>query len=203
MTAESPPPVSPIEELLGGVARYWWLWILFGVLSILAGALALANPGLSLLAIAILFGSFLIVSGFFDLLNGLTGDDRDTLTRVLAVLLGVLAVIAGVICLRRPGAGLLALVLVVGVYLIVAGMLQLASAFGADRSRLDALLGVLNIVIGVVILAVPNLSLATFAVLFGIGLVIRGAVAIAAGLRIHRLRPSREGRLQRPSTASP
>jgi uncharacterized membrane protein HdeD (DUF308 family) len=105
---------------------------------------------------------------------------------VFAVLLGVLALIAGVIVLVRPGAGLLALVLVVGVYLIVAGVLQLASAFSDPRPWLTALLGLLDVGLGIIILAVPGLSLVTFAVLFGIGLIVRGAVAIAEAVRLRR-----------------
>jgi uncharacterized membrane protein HdeD (DUF308 family) len=187
---------SSLEHVLQPIARHWWLWVLFGVLSIVAGVIALANPGLSLLAIALLFGCALIISGFFDLLTGITARDVDTIGRVAAMLLGVLALIAGVICLRRPGTSLLALVLVVGIYLIAAGVLHLAAAF-SDRegnTALRAALGLLNIVLGVVILAIPGLSLVTFAVLFGIGLVIRGAVAIAAGMRLRRLRPATERR---------
>ena len=45
----------------------------------------------------------------------------------------------------------------------------------------------LNLVLGIVILAVPELGLVTFALLVGISLVARGAVAIAAGLKLRRL----------------
>ena len=40
--------------------------------------------------------------------------------------------------------------------------------------------------LGIVILAVPDLGLVTLALLFGISLVVRGAVAIATGLRLRR-----------------
>jgi uncharacterized membrane protein HdeD (DUF308 family) len=194
---------SSIEDVLRPIARYWWLWALFGVLSVIAGVIALANPGLSLLTIALLFGCYLIVAGFFDVLAGLTADDADAARRVFAVLLGVLALIAGVIVLVRPGTGLLALVLVVGVYLIVAGVLELASAFSDPQPWLGALLGLLNIVLGIVILAIPRLSLVTFAVLFGIGLIVRGAVAIAEGIRLRRLRAPEATRARPSSTAHP
>jgi uncharacterized membrane protein HdeD (DUF308 family) len=194
---------SSIEDLLRPIARYWWLWVLFGALTVIAGVIALANPGLSLLTIALLFGCYLIVGGFFDVLAGLTADHADAARRVFAVLLGVLALIAGVIVLVRPGAGLLALVLVVGIYLIVAGVLELASAFGDPQPWLGALLGLLNLALGIVILAVPGLSLVTFAVLFGIGLVVRGAVAIAEGIRLRRLRTPQAARTRPTSTAHP
>jgi uncharacterized membrane protein HdeD (DUF308 family) len=168
------------------IARYWWLWVLFGVLSIVAGVIALANPGLSLLTIALLFGCYLIFAGFFDLAGGLTAHDADSTRRVFAVLLGVLSLIAGLVVLRRPGAGLLALVVVVGVYLIVAGVLWLAGAVSDPQPWPGTLLGVLNVVLGVLILSLPGISLVTFAVLFGVGLILRGAVAVIEGLRLRR-----------------
>ena len=69
---------SPIEDLLEPAARSWWLWMLFGVLSVAAGVIALIDPGLSLLAIAILFGSYLIVSGIFELMAGVTAREADS-----------------------------------------------------------------------------------------------------------------------------
>jgi uncharacterized membrane protein HdeD (DUF308 family) len=194
MSAEPTTATSPIEDLLRPIARYWWLWAAFGVLSIVAGVLALVNPDLSLLAIAILFGCYLIVNGFFDLLAGLTAEHTDTVRRVFAVLLGILALIAGVICLRRPGTSLLAIVLVVGVYLVVSGVIQLVSSISDDQPWLGVMLGLVNLVVGILILALPGLSLVTFAVLFGISLIVRGALAIATGLQLRRLGPPRRAR---------
>jgi uncharacterized membrane protein HdeD (DUF308 family) len=181
----------------------WWLWVVFGVLSLLAGVVALVNPGLSLLAIAILFGCYLIVSGFFDVLAGTTAGDADTLRRILAVLLGILSLIAGILVLLRPGAGLFALVLIVGVYLVVSGVIQLAAAISDDLGWLTAGLGLVNLILGIIILAVPGLGLVTFAILFGVGLVVRGAVAIGAGLQLRRLAKPAETRTRPTSTMRP
>jgi hypothetical protein len=196
-------PRTSFEELLRPIARYWWLWALFGVLSIVAGVIALANPDLSLLAIAILFGCWLIVVGIFDVIDGLTAENADAARRIFAVVLGVISLIAGVLCLRLPDAGLLALVVVVGAYLIVAGVLQIASAVSDDQPWLAFALGVVNLVLGILILALPDISLVTFALLFGIGLIVRGAVALAVALRLRRLRKPAEGEVRPRSTAHP
>src|SRR5918994_3368904 len=70
--------------------------------------------------------------------RGLEADDADTPRSVFAVILGVLALIAGVRVIVRPGAGLLALVRIVGRYLIVGGVLQLASALSDAQPWLRA-----------------------------------------------------------------
>ena len=193
-------PSTSVEELLRPIARYWWLWAAFGVLSIVAGAIALADLNLSLVALGVLFGCWLIAVGFFDVLGGVIAEDAGTARRVLAVLLGVISLIAGVMCLRLPGVGLLALVIVVGAYLVVAGVLQIASAVGDDQPWMGYVLGVVNLVLGILILALPDLGIVTFAILFGIGLVVRGAVALWVGLRLRRLRPVARDRTVRGST---
>jgi uncharacterized membrane protein HdeD (DUF308 family) len=193
-------PRTSVEELLRPIARYWWLWAAFGVVSILAGVIALADPNLSLVALGVLFGCWLIAVGFFDVLGGVMAEGAATARRVLAVLLGVISLIAGLMCLRLPSAGLLALVIVVGAYLIVAGVLQIAGAAGDDQPWLGFALGVVNLLLGILILALPGLTIVTFAVLFAIGLIVRGALALWVGLRLRRVRGGARDRTVRGST---
>lgn len=200
MSSATLSPRTSVEEVLRPIARYWWLWVAFGVLSILAGVIALADPGLSLVALGVLFGCWLIAVGFFDVLGGVMAEGAGTARRVLAVLLGVISLTAGVMCLRLPGVGLLALVIVVGAYLIVAGVLQIAGAVGDEQPWLAVALGIVNLVLGILILALPGLSLVTFALLFAIGLLVRGALALWTGLRLRRLRGSARERTVRAST---
>jgi uncharacterized membrane protein HdeD (DUF308 family) len=81
-------------------------------------------------------------------------------------------------------------------------VLQLAAAFGDPQRWLGVLLGVLDVVLGI-ILAVPGLGLVMFAVLFGIGLVVRGAVAVAEGIRLRRRRAPQATETHLTSTAHP
>jgi uncharacterized membrane protein HdeD (DUF308 family) len=187
MTAAATSPRGSIDDLFRPIAKSWWLWVLFGVLAIGAGVLALIFPDLSLLAVAILFGSYLIVSGIFDLLGGATAREVDTTRRVFSIVLAVLSLIAGVLVLLRPGTGIVALVLILGVFLVISGVLELAGAVSDDLPWIAAVLGLVDVVLGIVILAVPDIGLITLALLFGISLVVRGAVAIASGIRLRRL----------------
>ncbi len=190
MTAAATSPRGSIEELFRPIAKSWWLWVLFGVLAIGAGVLALIFPGLSLLAVAILFGSYLIVSGIFDLLGGATSRDVDTTRRIFSIVLAVLSLIAGVLVLLRPGTGIVALVIILGVFLVISGVLELAGAVSDDLPWIAAVLGLVDVALGIVILALPDIGLITLALLFGISLVVRGAVAIASGIRLRRMAPA-------------
>ena len=89
----------------------------------------------------------------------------------------MLSIIAGVICLRRPGESLLALVVVLGIYLIVAGIVRFIRSFQELEGRAAQMgLGIIDAILGILILSLPKLSLVTLAILFALSLLIRGAV---------------------------
>jgi uncharacterized membrane protein HdeD (DUF308 family) len=171
---------------VSGVAKEWWLLALLGVVSIVAGVLAIAYPDVTLLAVGIIFGFYLLLAGIFEIVQAIFGDDQ---SRALSAIVGVVGLIAGLVCLRRPGESVVALVLVLGVYLIVTGGVHLVIAFGyAEHRALGLLSAAADIVLGILILALPKVSVLTLAVLFGISLIFRGAFACVGAFMMRRLR---------------
>ena len=61
-----------------------------------------------------------------ELAVALTGTPE---SRALSAIGGVLAVLAGIVCLRRPGESLLVLVIVLGLYLVASGLIHFLRAF--------------------------------------------------------------------------
>ena len=96
MTA--PVADDPLKELRSS----GWLIIAVGVISIVAGVLAIAYPDITLLALAIFTGVNLMVMGVFSLVDAFASD-ADSGVRTLSAILGVLGLIAGLVVLRRPG----------------------------------------------------------------------------------------------------
>ena len=99
----------------GGRARTWRRSggsRVLGVVSLVCGVLALVYPGITLLALGVILGFYLILGGRRRALDAIMGDAA---SRVLSAIVGVLALIAGLVCLRRPGESLLALVVVLGI----------------------------------------------------------------------------------------
>ena len=165
-------------------ASEWWLLAVLGAVSIVAGVLAIAYPGITLLAVGIIFGCYLLLAGVVEIVRAIIGLPE---SRALSAIAGVVALIAGLVCIRRPGHSVLALVVVLGIYLVVAGGLRLVLAF-ADRRWLAAMGAIADIALGIAILAVPKLGLTTLAVLFGISLIVRGLFACIGALQLRRLR---------------
>src|SRR6266478_1775810 len=88
------------------------------------------------------------------------------------ILLGVLAVIVGIIALAWPGPTALVLVLVVGIWAFTGGCLEIFAAFGSGETAgtraLFILGGLVSVAFGVVIFARPNVGAVTLALLFGL-----------------------------------
>jgi uncharacterized membrane protein HdeD (DUF308 family) len=124
--------------------------------------------------------------GAMEVVDAIAGGPE---SRALSAIVGVLSILAGLVCLRRPGESLLAIIVVLGIYLIVAGVIRFVNAFGELENR-AALLGlaIIDIILGALILALPGLSLATLAILFAISLLVRGAFSVVLAFRLRKAR---------------
>ena len=168
------------------IARNWWMFALLGLICVATGIAAIVWPDITLLAIGIIFGIYLLVAAIFEILDAIFGPPGG---RAISAILGIIALIAGIICIRRPGDSLLAIVLVVGIYLIAEGVIRLVRAFDVRDGRGWAIgLAALDIVVGIVILSWPGIGLVTLAVFFALTMLFRGVVAIVIGFKLRSLR---------------
>jgi uncharacterized membrane protein HdeD (DUF308 family) len=165
----------------------WWIPLIVGLVSLLCGLLAVVWPGVTLLALALITGLNLVVLSAF--LVGEAIADGEAEDRTLRIVLGVLGVIAGLVVMRRPGETLLVLILALGIWLVLDGLVELVrAAVGATESRLlHAVGGLVDIVLGVLILALPELGLGTLAVLVGLGFLVRGLMLVVAAWQLRGL----------------
>jgi hypothetical protein len=87
-----------MQEQLRTITWGWWLIVLVGVLSILAGVIVLAEPGNSLATLAVIAGIYLLLDGILELIASFM---RSTENRGLMALLGVLTAVIGVLLIRE------------------------------------------------------------------------------------------------------
>ena len=183
-------PVQRGADMLARLGRHWG-WVLFyGVITLLAGIVVLAWPGATLLVIAVLFGVQLIVAGIFRFVSAFATNDTGAGTRVLLALLGVLSIIIGLYAVRHVLLTLLALVLLLGIFWVVNGTIELFTALsqrGLPERGWIAATGVLSVLAGVVVLIYPGPSLLSLSIVLGIWLLIYGVMEIWAAFRVRRL----------------
>ena len=108
------------------------------------------------------------------------------------LLLGLADLAAGVIALAWPGPTALVLVLIVGVWAVVAGLLEIAATFQvgepAGTRAVFILGGLVSAAFGVVLCARPGIGAITLALLFGLFNVIYGIWTLVQGIELRQTR---------------
>jgi uncharacterized membrane protein HdeD (DUF308 family) len=160
------------------------IWI--GIAAIIAGIIALAWPGVTILALVILFA----VYAFSDaILQGSRAFNSDTAGPVVGhLLLALIDIAAGVVAIVWPGPTALVLVIVVAAWAIVGGVAEFAFAFAAGESAGTRALflfgGLVSIAFGVVLFARPGVGAVTLALLFGLFALTYGISQIVGGIQL-------------------
>ena len=164
----------------------WWLVLLVGVLSVVAGVIILLKPSDSLATLAVIAGIFFLLDGILELADSFM---RSTPNRGLVALIGVLSAIVGVLLIRHPIGGVAAVALLIGIWLIAIGVIRFATAFEEYENRgWHALAGIVEVIAGIVIVANPNIGFGTLALLVGLGFILNGIVMAILGFGMHSVR---------------
>lgn len=164
----------------------WWQ-ALRGAAAIVFGLLALAWPSVTALALAVLFGVYALINGTLNL-TGAFSRDKAGKARLLLVLRGLLGIAAGVVALLLPAITAVALAVVIGVWAVATGVLEIGTAVVVrQRGRgLLAVVGVLSIVAGVLLLLRPDVGAVAIAQVIGAYAIVVGALTLVEAWRRRR-----------------
>ena len=175
--------LSMIEML----ARNWWALALRGLFALLFGILALALPGITAETLILLFGIFAIADGIFAIVAAVRAAERHERWGAM-VIEGIVGILAGLVAIFIPIAAALALVLVVGAWAFVTGILELVGAVKLRREIADEWLlvidGVLSILLGLLMLIFPGAGLVALVWIIGIYALLFGIALIALAVRL-------------------
>jgi uncharacterized membrane protein HdeD (DUF308 family) len=165
--------------------RHGWLLALRGVAAIVFGVLAVIWPGVTIVALAILFGVFALVNGVILFVVAFRRR-YDASRRVAHILLGLLNVGAGVVALLWPSITALVLVLVIGAWAVVSGVVDIWMAAVARGQWLMMILGIVSIAAGVLILLRPDIGAVSLAIVLGVYAMIAGVLMLVEVWRERR-----------------
>ena len=172
------------------LTRNWWLVVLRGLLAILFGLASFLWPEITWLALILLFGIYAIVDGVFAMISGASRSRYSSRWWVF-LLEGLISLTAGVIVLLRPGLAGLALVIVIAVWAILTGILEILAAIRLRREiRNEWMLGFggfMSIVLGILMLLQPAAGGLVITLMIGAYALIFGILLVALGFRLRRL----------------
>ena len=104
----------------------------------------------------------------------------------LLLLVGVLSIAVGVTILFKPGDSLATLAVIVGIFVLIDGILELAASLmhSTQNRGMVALLGALTAIVGVLLIRHPVQGIVFVALLIGIWLIAVGVIRIAAAFEV-------------------
>ena len=178
--------------MVKNLAKMWWLLALRGVFAILFGIVILAWPALTIEVLVIIYGVFALVGGILSMIIGLFTIGKYSNWWVM-FLEGVLGFIVGGIVLKWPAISLLLLVVIIGLWAIISGIIQIITAIFVRQEIknewLMGLSGLISLLFGLVILSWPISSIIVVSWLIGFYALLLGIFLIVFGFQIKTFLP--------------
>ena len=169
--------------MIESLARNWWTVAIRGIAAIIFGVLAFILPGITLIALALLFGAYALIDGVLALVAAIRGGPGIVQGRWFLALEGILGVAAGILAFIWPDLTALVLLLLIGAWAIVTGVLEIIAAVRLRREIegewVLALAGLASIVFGALVFINPSAGalavvwlIGAYAIVFGVALLI-------------------------------
>ena len=183
-------PSPLLGLLLRELAENWWLLLLRGIAAIAFGVLAFGWPGLTLLALTLMWGIYAIADGILALWAAIASKGGEMAPRWWLAIVGIAGVIAGLLTFVWPGMTALILLIFIASWAIVIGVLQI---WGAIRLRKEiegewllGLSGVLWVAFGVIMFVRPGAGALALIWWIGSFAILAGCVYIALAFQLKK-----------------
>jgi uncharacterized membrane protein HdeD (DUF308 family) len=161
----------------------WWIPLIEGIALVIVGILLFTNTAATIVVLAQVLAIFWLISGIMELVSLFV--DRSAWG--LKLLGGIIGIWAGLMILQHPLAGTLALglgiVIILGIQALILGVINIIQAFRGAGWGIG-LLGVVNIIFGLLLLGNTMLSAAVLPWVLGGFAVVGGIAAIVMAFRL-------------------
>lgn len=178
--------------MLDVLTRYWWAVALRGALAVLFGLVAMVWPNITVIALVALFGAYVLVDGVIALGTAIFGGSQAGRRRGWLIFEAVTGIAAGIVTFLWPGITALALLMVIAAWAFITGVVEIVAAIWLRRELegewLLAVSGVASIVFGLLLVIRPSVGAVAVVWLIGAYAILFGAVLVALGLRLRKLR---------------
>lgn len=177
--------ISIRSENLVRRSRAWY--IAQGILFVVAGLLAFFLPALTVMAVDVILGILLVVSGLYQAYQGVTGRSG------WMVFSGVLSLAVGIFMLVMPVAGAVAVATLVAFFLFIEGIVEIVLALQLRFSRRWGWLlaaGILSVILSIILLiGWPEQTLTLVGIFLGLNFLFYGLAILAITISVPKSEP--------------
>jgi uncharacterized membrane protein HdeD (DUF308 family) len=180
---------STLSNGLAAMGRHWGLLLVFGILSVIVGVIALIWPGKTVLVFAVFFGAWLLVSGIFQVVEAFS-HGLDGGARAMYAISGACGIILGLMCFRGALQAAEIFALLLGLAWLIRGVLTFVAGLTAKGSPGRGWVifgGIVLFVGGIVIFVWPAISLVTLTIVAGAWLIVFGLIEIFGAFQARKL----------------
>jgi uncharacterized membrane protein HdeD (DUF308 family) len=188
---------SEIERIQSAVTEslhaHWVIFLIEGIVLIVLGLMAVALPLLATLAVAILIGWLLLISGAVGLVTSIWM--RRAPGFLWSLLSAILGIVAGVMLLRWPVSGAFSLTVILTAFLCVEGIFSIMYALEHKRDlsgRWGMMLvsGIVDLILAaMIVLGLPATAAWAIGLLVGINLLFGGSALAAMAMHARKIQP--------------
>ena len=187
-----------IQKLQAAVANslhaHWRLFLTEGIVLLILGVLAIVVPPIATIAVAVLIGWLLLMSGVVGLIA--TFRTRGAPGFWWSLVSALIGIAAGVLLLGWPLSGALSLTLILTIFLVLEGVVSILYALEHKRElsgRWGVMLfsGVVDLILaGIIFAGLPGTAAWAIGLLVGVNLVFGGCALIAMALHARDAAPA-------------
>lgn len=173
--------------MIRSVCDRWWILLLHGIFAVLLGLGAVIWPQYLLLTLVILFAAFALIDGVVAIMLGI-GGKPDGRAWWGMIVMGALAILAGIGALMQPAVVLIVFAAFAGISAIIRGVFEIMAAIKL-RKEIEGevflgLSGLFSIGFGIILFVYPLIAAKAFAIVIGVYMMFLGVMAIALALRL-------------------
>ncbi len=163
------------------IARNWGLILLSGLLTLAFGIVILIWPAATTKVLLVFFGILALLYGVFHVVEAIMAARKQE-SYALELLLGLLEIVVGIVVLARPGVAIGGLLVLIVVWLIAIGFMDIFAAIESDASTgwrvFMGIFGLTSVVVGLVFVFRPGLGVWTVILVIGIYSIFVGLLRI-------------------------
>jgi len=169
--------------------KYWWSFLVRGIMATLFGVVAIVLPGVTMEILAVLLAAFLIVDGLFSFIASFQVR-RMQISWGPLLFEGVAGMALGLFTFIWPGLTVLAIVLVIGLWAMLTGVLEIIAGVKLRNEIQGEWLlvssGVLSLLFSVILLTSPGVGAVAIAWMIGVYALVFGVSLIFLGIRLRK-----------------